>query len=263
MAEKRKRGEEDQPREALGKLQGKRAVVTGAGSGMGRAIALAFAREGATVVIAGRRVDALKITVDAAASLPGKVVSKQCDISKEESVEGLVTEAKRLMGGIDILVNNAGMNVPQRKLKELKTSDWKAVIDTNLGGTFNVTQAVLPTMRDQRCGTIINVTSIAGKRASVLAGSSYVASKYGMNGLGNMINLEEGPNGIRCTNICPGEVATEILDKRPVPPPPEKRRQMAQPEDIGECAVLVASLPQRVFIPELTVTGITTLDLAM
>merc|ERR1712194_482439 len=133
--------------------------------------------------------------------------------------------------------------------------DFGKVMDTNLSGMFHVCHSVLPIMRAQAGGTVLNVSSIAGQRSSVLAGSAYCASKSGMNALGDSINLEESANGIRCTNICPGETATEILDKREHPPPPEVRAKMVQPEDIGQVAVMLASLPARVIIPHLSITG--------
>jgi len=116
-------------------------------------------------------------------------------------------------------------------------------------------------MRAKKAGTIINVTSIAGLRALPLAGSSYCASKFGMNSLGSMINKEESENGIRCTNICPGEVVTEILDKRENPPSAADRERMVLPEDIAAIAIMVAAMPPRVIIPSITVTGRTTIDL--
>ena len=109
---------------------------------------------------------------------------------------------------------------------------------------------------------VINVSSIAGRRALPLSGAAYCASKFGMNALGDIINMEEAKHGIRCTNICPGEVETEILNKRPVPPTAEHRARMIKPEDVAEMAVAVAALPQRCFVPLLTITGASTLDLA-
>merc|ERR1712113_410196 len=102
---------------------------------------------------------------------------------------------------------------------------------------------------------------IAGKRASSLSGAAYSASKFGMCALGDTINLEESKHGIRCTNICPGECETEILEKRLVPPTPEHRARMMKPEDVAEMAVSVAALPQRCFVPQLTITGLSTIDL--
>lgn len=135
------------------------------------------------------------------------------------------------------------------------------VIDINLNGPFHFCHAVLPIMRANKSGTIINVTSIAGLRALPLAGSSYCASKFGMNSLGSMINKEESEHGIRCTNICPGEVVTEILDKRQSPPTAKERERMVMPEDVAEIAIMVAKMPPRVIIPSITVTGRSTIDL--
>lgn len=230
---------------------------------MGRGITLAFAAEGADVVICGRRADALAQTVEAASGSAGSVSAMTCDQSDAAAVAKLVEAAHAKLGKIDILVNNAGTNIPVRKLKDLSVEDFANVVDTNMKGCFYFCHSVLPLMRAQSGGTILNVSSIAGQRASVLAGTSYCASKFGMNAIGNSINLEEAEHGIRCTNICPGETATEILDKRAHPPPPEVRAKMVQPEDIGAVAVMAASLPPRVIIPHMSITGTTTIDLAM
>merc|ERR1712232_652647 len=186
-----------------------------------------------------------------------------CDQSDAAVVAKIVEAAHKQLGRIDILVNNAGTNVPKRKLQVLSVEDFHKVVDINLNGMFHFCHSVLPIMRAQGGGTVLNVSSIAGIRASAPAGGSYCASKFGMNALGNSINLEESKNGIRCTNICPGETATEILDKREHPPPPEVRAKMVQPEDIGQVAVMLASLPSRVIIPHMSITGTTTIDLAM
>jgi len=248
-----------------GRLAGKCCIITGAGSGMGKGIALAYAKEGARVVICARRVEMLEGTAAAAvaAGSVGTISVMQCDQSDAASVASVVTAAHAEMGKIDVLVNNAGMNIPKRNLAELSVEDFHRVVDVNLSGAFHFIHSVLPLMRAQKEGTVINISSIAGNMATVLAGTAYSASKFGMIALGNMINLEESANGIRATNICPGEAATEILDKRENPPSKEQRMKMVQPEDIGEIAVTVAALPQRVFIPMLTVTGITTIDIAM
>ena len=109
-------------------------------------------------------------------------------------------------------------------------------------------------MRRRRDGLIINVTSVAGVRASVLGGSAYSASKFGASALSLMVGLEEGENGIRSCNICPGEVNTPILDDRPVPPSPEKRAAMLQPEDLARAALFLATLPPHATVPELIIT---------
>ncbi|KAH8068041.1 hypothetical protein JL721_6988 [Aureococcus anophagefferens] len=137
---------------------------------------------------------------------------------------------------IDILVNNAGFNVRGRAMDRITVGDWHALD-----------------------GLIINVSSIAGRRALTLSGAAYCAAKRGVNALGEMINLEEHERGIRCTNICPGEVVTEILDKRDAPPSEAQRARMLQPEDVAAAALYIACLPPRAHVTELTITGKTTL----
>jgi NADP-dependent 3-hydroxy acid dehydrogenase YdfG len=240
-------------------LAGKGAIVTGGGSGIGRGVALALAAQGCSVLVTGRRPEPLAETAELAASLPGTVHALTNDIADQDQ-SALTQHALNLFDGkLDILINNAGMNIPKRSLAELSVENWRKLIDVNLNGTYHLIHSVLPVMREQQDGLIINITSIAGKRTiSNLAGSAYCASKHAMNSLGEAINLEEYKNGIRCTNICPGEVATEILDQRPNPPPLERRQQMLQPEDIGAAAVMVASLPPRAHVTEIIMTGKTT-----
>lgn len=245
------------------RLSGMNAIVTGGGSGLGRAIALAFASEGADVIICGRREDALAETVSKAEGKAGKITCMTCDQSIEEDVKKLVSTAHQTLGKIDILVNNAGANIPNRSLEMLSVADFNQIIQVNLTGCFHFVHNVLPIMRMQKQGTMINVSSIAGRRALPLSGTAYCASKFGMQSIGDMINAEEGQNGIRCTTISPGEVDTEILDKRPVVPSPEQRAKMMQPEDLAEMAVTCAALPQRCFVPNITMTGITTLPLSV
>jgi NADP-dependent 3-hydroxy acid dehydrogenase YdfG len=156
-------------------------------------------------------------------------------------------------GRVDILVNNAGLNIPRRRLDELKGEDWDRVILANLTGAYNMIAAVLPPMRAQGDGLIVNVSSIAGKRASGLSGAAYTASKHGMNGLNDSINIEEWSHGIRATAICPGEVSTEILEKRPIPVDPEDRARMIAPEDLVEAIRFVSALPPRTTVTEMLV----------
>ena len=248
-------------------LSGKRVILTGGGSGMGRAIALAFAARGASVVIGGRREGAL---LETARLLPkgasGEIIPHTTDIGDADSAQAFVDWAAAALGGsVDICVNNAGLNVPQRALGELSPDNWTRVVQVNLNGTFYVTHAVLPYMRDGEGGDgdgglFLNVSSIAGRQASSLAGAAYCASKFGMRALGDALNAEQHGQGIRVTNIMPGEVATEILDKRANPPPPEVRARMLQPEDIAAAAVMVAELPPRAHVPEIVLTGKTTVE---
>jgi NADP-dependent 3-hydroxy acid dehydrogenase YdfG len=127
-------------------------------------------------------------------------------------------------------------------------------MDVNTTGTFNCIYEALPLMRRKGSGLIVNIVSLAGKRAMLLAGMPYCVSKFATSALGTFINLEESTNGIKVTNIYPGETNTPIVDKRPTPSPPEKRAQMLQPEDIAACVVAVAKLPPRAVVPELVIT---------
>jgi NAD(P)-dependent dehydrogenase (short-subunit alcohol dehydrogenase family) len=155
---------------------------------------------------------------------------------------------------VDALVNAAGTNTPERSLAALSMDDYHRLLHTNLDGAFYCVQAFLPAMRRQRAGTIVNISSVAGLRASPTAGVAYVMSKFGLNGLTHSINAEERANGIRACAICPGDVNTAILDLRPTPPSPEARQQIIQPEDVAQCVLLALSLPPRAVIEELVIT---------
>lgn len=235
------------------KLKGKGVVVTGAGSGIGLAVAECFAREGAKVVTVGRRFQKLEEARAAAGEAAERLFPIAADISDRQSVRDMFARAESQLGAIDILVNNAGTNIPRRALADLSTQDFDRVVDTNLKGTYYCVDEALPRMRESGGGLIINISSIAGVRASELGGTAYCASKFGMSALSLMIGLEEGKNGIRSCMICPGEVNTPILDDRPVVPSPEKRAAMLQPEDLAQAALFVASLHPRATVPELII----------
>jgi NAD(P)-dependent dehydrogenase (short-subunit alcohol dehydrogenase family) len=236
------------------KLSGKTAVVTGAGSGIGAAIAACFAREGARVVSAGRTADKLEKARQQAGDAAERIFPYAADVSDAASVQKLFDWAGEKIGGAGILVNCAGINVAKRAMKDLSPEDFQKVVDINLTGAFLCIRAALPKMRERGEGLIINVSSIAGVRASVLGGVGYSASKFGMSGLSLTVGAEEGRNGIRSCMICPGEVNTPILDQRPVVPGPEQRAKMLQPEDLAQAALLMATLDPRATIPELIIT---------
>lgn len=239
------------------KLEGKGVIVTGAGSGIGQAVAACFAAEGASVVSVGRNLDKLERARQEAGDAAVRLFPKAADVSDRDAVAEMVGWAERKLGAIDILVNNAGTNIARRKLTELSVEDFDRVVDVNLKGAYYCVHEVLPKMRARRQGLIINVSSVAGVRASVLAGTAYAASKFGMSALSLMIGLEEGPNGIRSCMVCPGEVNTPILDDRPVVPSAEKRALMLQPEDLAQAALFVATLHPRATVPELIITPAT------
>lgn len=233
-------------------LAGKVALVTGAGSGMGRAIAHALADEGCRVVAVGRREAMLHETVSTYDGR-GSIVVWKVDVGNRDEVEGLYGWVNGNVGPVDILVNNAGINIRDRSLAKLGLDDWDRLIQINLTGVFHMIHGVLPTMRQRQQGLIINISSVAGIRPSPLGGAAYTASKFGVSGLTGVVALEEAKHGIRCSSICPGEVATPILDQRPEPVSAERRASMVQPEDIAAAVVFIAQLPPRAHIPELII----------
>jgi NAD(P)-dependent dehydrogenase (short-subunit alcohol dehydrogenase family) len=237
----------------MARLNGQIALVTGAGTGIGRAVAQMFAFEGARVALNGRRLEPLEETAALIATAGGEALVLAGDLTNDESVERVTRSVLDQWGRIDVLVNNAGLNVPQRALADLSADDWRAVVNADLTAPFLLCRAVLPSMRERRRGTIINISSMAGKRSSLLSGPAYSAAKAGLNSFTDSLNLAERPNGIRACVICPGEVATPIMKLRPYPPSDEAMATMLQPEDVAEAALLVAALPHRASIDEILI----------
>ncbi|MCW8130523.1 MAG: SDR family oxidoreductase [Planctomycetota bacterium] len=231
------------------RLQGKTALVTGGGSGIGEATAAALMKEGCRVAICGRREDVLK---EAAARAPG-LLFKAADVSERADVEALFAWAAKELGRIDILVNAAGINVPKRMMGDLSPENWDLLLKVNATGAYNCVRAVLPQMKERGDGLIVNVSSISGKRASPLGGVGYNASKFAMTALGISVGEEVKDLGIRVTNIYPGEVDTPILKNRPSPVTPEHRARMMKPEDVADAVLMTACLPPRACVRELVI----------
>jgi len=231
----------------------KTAVVTGAGSGVGRAVALKLAQQGWQVALVGRRAETLNQTANLAVVPGHQFMICPCDVRDAAAVNAMAKAVLAQFGAVEVLVNCAGTNVPQRALAVLRLEDYHAMIDTNLHGAYYCVQAFLPQMRARRSGTIVNVISDAGKLASPKAGPAYVISKFGLAGLTQSINAEERANGVRACAIFPGDIDTPLLDKRPEPPPPEARARMLRPEDVAECVWLCINLPLHVIVEEILV----------
>lgn len=194
------------------KLIDKVAVVTGASSGMGRAISLAFAKEGARVVAVARRKEKLEELAQEAQEAGGTVVSFQGDMSKKEDVEGMIDFAVSQFGRLDILVNNAGIVDQNMPVGELTDELWNSVLSVNLTAPMVACRKAVNLMREQGAGNIINIASVGGLEGGV-AGVSYIASKFGLVGMTKNIGYMYAQKGIRCNAICPGGVKTEIVTR--------------------------------------------------
>ena len=231
----------------------KTAIITGAGSGVGRATAVALARLGWSIALVGRREDALLETAGLAGEHGARVLVYPCDIGNADAVAAMAARVISDFGEIEVLVNAAGTNVPRRALEVLSPADYRAMIDTNMHGSYYCVQAFLPQMRARGSGTIVNIVSDAARQASPKAGPGYSMSKFAVVGLTQAINGEERARGIRACAILPGDIDTPLLDKRPAPPDAAARAKMMQPEDVAECVLLAITLPARAIIEELLV----------
>lgn len=233
-------------------LAGKTALITGGGTGIGSACALALAEAGCKVAIVGRREGPLTET---AARFTGEppIRIHAADIGNRDDVASLFQWAAENVGPIDILLNSAGINVAKRKMEELSPEDWDHILKVNVTGAYDCMRAVLPQMRERQDGLIVNINSMAGIRGSVLGGVAYSASKFAMTALGRTVAIEEKDRGIRVTNIYPGEVETPILDNRPVPVSAEHRARILQPEDVAAVVLMIACLPPRAHISDLVI----------
>jgi len=236
-------------------LSGKVAWITGGGSGIGLAGALELARAGAHVVISGRT-ERTNASALAELKKAGSAEATRLDVSDKAAVVRTASDIEKRHGRIDILVTSAGTNISggKRNLKVMSLEGWDEVVAINLNGLFYCCHAVIPGMRARRDGLIINISSWAGRYPSALTGPAYNATKRAVIAVSESINQEECGNGIRATSILPGEAATPILEKRPVPPSPEERARMAQPEDFGRAILFIATLPARTCVNEIIIT---------
>jgi serine 3-dehydrogenase len=233
-------------------LENQVALVVGASSGIGRETAMLLARRGARVMASARREERLR-GLQSELARDGIAISiAPADASKVAEMEKLAQRTRDELGQIDIMVYVTGTNIPDRALKRLNADLWDMMIGVNLNGAYYITRAVLPQMRERGSGHLIFVASVSGVVPDV-SGAAYQASKRGLIGLAHAIRVEEKENGIRTCAILPGLVDTEILEKRPVKPPPEMLAKALQPVDVAEAVVAVAELPPRVVIPEMQI----------
>lgn len=238
----------------MGKLDGRVAWVTGAGSGIGEAAALALAQEGATLVLSGRRKEPLENAVRKIEAAGGKAVAEPADLTNAVAVDDVVKRIVARFGRLDILVNNAGVNIQARSWKQIEADGIDTLVHGNLTSAFYCARAVLPVMRAQGGGQLIHTASIAGRNINPLAGPGYTASKHAVVAMSHSINMEECINGIRSTVVCPGEVNTPILKNRPNPLSDAELARMLQPEHCGDLIRYVACLPPGVTMNEVWIT---------
>jgi NADP-dependent 3-hydroxy acid dehydrogenase YdfG len=225
--------------------------ITGGGTGIGKATAIAMAAPSVHVVLSGRRQSELDKAVAAIGAANGSAEAQVLDVSDARRVAQVAQSVLARHGRIDILINSAGTNVPKRAWSSVTMEDFRRVVDVNLNGAFNCISTVLPSMRAQRSGTIINVASWAGFYLTRLTGPAYSASKRAMIAMTESLNMEECANGIRACVISPGEVATEILQTRAAQPSEEDMQRMLQAEDLAQTIKLVCDLPQRAAIHQI------------
>ena len=234
-------------------LHDKTCLITGAGSGIGRATALRFASEGADVRLVGRTLSKVEAVCAEIAESGGSAAAYGFDVADRDGVFGAVAEIERERGAVDVLVNNAGHSSPHRRLLSTPPDEIASVINSNLMGTIYCTQAVMPAMLKRGGGTIINVSSLAGVTPGLLGGMIYSAVKAAVINFTGHLNEEFKSTNIRASVVIPGEITTPLLDKRPVPPSADARATMVGADDVAEAIALIAGLPQNSSIPELVI----------
>jgi len=225
-------------------VSGQTAVVTGAGRGIGAAIAENLASLGAIVVLCGRTESHLQATGSAISAAGGEAYIRQCDVSDLASVDALATWVEQTFGKLDILVNNAGVGAFKAPLHELTPHEWEKVLNTNLRGVFYTIRAFVPMMIRAKSGHIINISSLAGKNA-LPNGAAYAASKWGLNGLSYSVAEELRAHNIRVSVVCPGSVDTELSPhegKNPI--------KMLQPTDVAHVVEMLVSQAPQSFVSE-------------
>ncbi len=236
----------------VSELAGKVVAITGGGTGIGSGIARGLAEAGCKVTIGGRRIKKLE---EVAGSISGAhpVRTHVIDVASPDSVDAFFADVRENVGDVDILVNSAGINIQKRTMAEMDPADWDRVLQINASGAYRCMHQVLPAMRERKDGLVVNISSVAGKRAITLGGVVYCASKFAMTALGTAVSNEVRHEGVRITNVYPGEVNTPILENRPTPVSQEHKDAILQPEDIASVVVTICNLPPRANVPEVVI----------
>ena len=234
-------------------IAGKTVWVTGASSGIGAAMARAFAREHCTLALTARKVGTLDRLREEIEREGGEALCMPMDVRDRDGMKRIADDLAARTGRIDILCNNAGLNIPKRGWAEIDWPSWDRVMEINIAGALNAIAAVLPHMRERRDGLILNTASWAGRFHSAGGGVPYGASKHALMSLNASLNSEENANGIRATALCPAEVATPLLERRPGFDAATSA-EMIQPEDMAETALYVARMNPKIAVNEIVLS---------
>ena len=225
--------------------------ITGAGSGIGQNAAITLSKLGMNIILSGRNIKNLQET---ALKCENKTIIKKLDIADKNKVKSVAQEIKKEFVDIDILINCAGINIKNRDWDNIDENEWDEVFQTNINGLFYCCKSAIPIMKKKKDGLIINISSWSGNHVSLLSGVSYTSSKHALNAMTETINMKYCNLGIRACALCPGEVSTAILDKRPKKLSIEQKNKMLQPDDLGETIAFICQMPKHVCINELTIS---------
>jgi NAD(P)-dependent dehydrogenase (short-subunit alcohol dehydrogenase family) len=234
-------------------LKGKKAIVVGGGSGIGKAVATLFAKQGAMVVIVGRsqgKLDEAIRDISEKANT-AEIQGFSCDLSNLSDVQALAPVIIEKFGTIDFIVHSAGVHASARAFNAISPADWEFILSNNTTGLFNLLHVFVPVLRLQRYGHLINISSVAATKPSSLAGAAYTASKHAANGLINTVALEETKNGLRFSTVSPGPTNTPLVNTRAVPPTEEEKEKLLPPEEVAKAVLFIASLPNNAYVEEL------------
>ena len=234
----------------MGILDGKVAIITGAGTGIGKVAADLFAEAGVDLVLAGRRQAPLDEVAAQAREHGVEVEVRPTDLEDGDAAAALGAWSLERFGKVDVLVNNAGHSSRVRSMRYVGPEEWNSVFKVNVEGVYRLTQSVLANMIDRSTGTVITVSSMAALNPGLLGGAPYSAAKAASLNMIRGMNAELTKFGVRACAIMPGEVDTPILENRPRPPDSDDRSTMMQPEDIAQAIFLCAAMPQRTIVEQ-------------
>ena len=237
----------------MGALDGQAALVTGGGSGIGRAAALALAADGASVALVGRRRPLLEATAEVIAANGGTALVLAADVANPDQARDAVAQTEAAFGRLDVLVNNAGANTAARSVRTTSPDDIDELTRVNVTGPLTLTQAALPGMLERGGGVVITVASYSVVSPGPPAGTAYSVSKAAAATLMQSVNTEFRNRGVRACTIYPGEVDTQMLDSRPLVPDAAARATMMHADDLAQIILLCARMPARTLIEEIYV----------